>query len=532
MAKFNSVVKTGVQSPIKTTTRTVNADGKPAWLRDEKSELFLLAVSNFVGQDTFYEKAKQRDDRFATLVRSVAVSDVDWTHEFVNWLRNGAQMRSASVVAAAEAANAILTTRGPSKGSVNWPRRLVASSMARADEPGEFLAYWTGKFGKNLPQSVKKGVADAANRLYNEYSLLKYDTESKGFRFADVIQLSHAKAAYPKQNDVFQYALDRRYGKDEIPASLEMIKNRKALMSLQGDFSPKRLIQNRAHAAMMFQKAGMTWEAVSGWLQGPMDKAAWEAVIPSMGYMALLRNLRNFQDAGIDKAVLNPVLDKLADADEVAKSRQFPFRFLSAYQANKGTLRIASALEDALDASLSNVPALSGRTLILVDRSGSMFGAPDKSTGLSWADSAAIFGTALALRAENADLVQFGSAWRDAGYESVSFKKGDSILPLLGKFKDMGGTDTARAVRDNFKGHDRVIILTDEQYNGYGGDPTASVPSSVPVYTWNLAGYRAAQSESGSKKRHTFGGLTDKAWQMIPLLEAGQTGVWPWDLVN
>lgn len=530
MAKFNTNVKTGVTSPIKTTGKVItNADGRKAYERDEKSELFLLAVSNFVGQDTFYEKAKDRDDRFATLVRKVAVADVDWTHEFVSWLRNGAQMRSASVVAAAEAANAILETRGPSKGSVNWPRRLVEASMARADEPGEFLAYWTSKFGKNLPQSVKKGIADAASRLYNEYSLLKYDTDSKGFRFADVLQLTHAKAKSAKQNALFSYALNRRYGKVEFDeTSLEMIRYRDRLMGL--DVTSRRNVVKTD--AGLLQKAGMTWEALSGWLQGPMDSVAWEAVIPSMGYMALLRNLRNFQEAGVSKAVMNSVLTKLADPAEVAKSRQFPFRFLSAYQANKGNLQIAAAMESALDASLSNVPSLKGRTLILVDRSGSMFGAPDKSTGLTWADSAAIFGTALALRAENADLVQFGSAWHGPGFESVSFKKGNSILPLLRKFKDMGGTDTEAAVRGSFKGHDRVIILTDEQYNGWRGDPLATIPSNVPVYTWNLAGYKAAQSESGKLKRHTFGGLTDKAWQMIPLLEAGVTGVWPWDLVN
>lgn len=522
MAKFNTAVKTGVQSPIKTTGKVIkNADGKDAFERDTKSELFLLAVSNFVGQDTFYESAKNRDDRYAALVRKVAVTDVDWTHEFVNWLRNGAQMRSASVVAAAEAANAILTERGPSKGSVNWPRKLVAASMARADEPGEFLAYWTSKFGKNLPQSVKKGVADAASRLYNEYSLLKYDTDSKGFRFADVIQLSHAKAKDTKQNALFSYALNRRYGNEIVPDNLDMLLNRQYLMDLPVGQRRKQL-----GSPMTLAKAGMTWEALSGWLQGPMDKVAWEAVIPNMGYMALLRNLRNFQEAGVSKIVMNDVLTQLADPAAVAKSRQFPFRFLSAYQANKGNLPIAAAMEMALDASLSNVPSLSGRTLILVDRSGSMFGMPDKSTGLSWADSAAIFGTALALRAENADLVQFGSAWRGKGYESVPFKKGNSILPLLNKFKDMGGTDTAAAVRGSFKGHDRVVILTDEQYNGWGGDPLAAIPANVPVYTWNLAGYRAAQSESGSKKRHTFGGLTDKAWQMVPLLEAGQTGNW------
>jgi hypothetical protein len=47
------------------------------------------------------------------------------------------------------------------------------------------------------------------------------------------------------------------------------------------------------------------------------------------------------------------------------------------------------------------------------------------------------------------------------------------------------------------------------------------------VYTWNLAGYRFGHGPSGVGLRHTFGGLTDAGFGMIPLLEAGQAGHWP-----
>lgn len=520
MTKFNKAVKTGVTSPIKTVGKTVNSEGKPSWTRDTKSELFLLAVSNFVGQDIFYESAKNRDDRFVNLCHKVVVEDTYWFSKFVGWLRNEANMRSASIVAAAEGAKALLDA-GLMNGS---PRALVAASMARADEPGEFLAYWISKYGKNLPQAIKKGVADAANRLYNEYSLLKYDTESKGFRFADVIQLTHAKPKDGKQNSLFAHALDRRYGTvADIPTDLTMLKTRANLMSAPVD-RRKELI-GTALGRQALKDAGITWEALSGWLQGPMDAKAWEAVIPNMGYMALLRNLRNFQQAGISLKTFNTVMNKLTDPDEVAKSRQFPFRFLSAYNANKSNLKVASALNDALNASLVNVPELSGRTLILVDRSGSMFWSQDgKMDGMTYADQAALFGSALALRAENATLVEFGSSSKE-----VFFRKGDSVLPMISKFHDLGGTNTYTAIVNWYNGHDRVILITDEQYNS-GEAP--EVPANVPMYTWNLGGYAAAHSESGSNKKHTFGGLTDRAFQMIPLLEMGQSQSWPWELAK
>ena len=62
-------------------------EGAPAHARDAKSELFLLAVANFVGEDTFYERATDRDARFIDLVRRVAVADGEWLTGFVGWLR-------------------------------------------------------------------------------------------------------------------------------------------------------------------------------------------------------------------------------------------------------------------------------------------------------------------------------------------------------------------------------------------------------------------------------------------------------------
>lgn len=144
---------------------------------------------------------------------------------------------------------------------------------------------------------------------------------------------------------------------------------------------------------------------------------------------------------------------------------------------------------------------------------------------LTRADAAAVFGTALALRAADADLVEFGSS-----SNRVTYREGESVLKVLGRFRNLGGTDTTEAVRRHYEKHDRVLIVTDEQY-AYSryGDPTEQVPAHVPVYTWNLAGYRAGHGPSGRANRHTFGGLSDAAFRMVPLLEAGRDADWPWD---
>lgn len=528
MPKFNTqqarnaaAIRNAAQSAIVTATRPSGTtyEGAPGYARDAKSELFLLAVANMVSEDTFYESAGERDNRFEQLVHQVAVEDSEfntrWITNFLNWLRNDANMRSAALVGGLEAARALLAAKSPGG------RQIVDSVLQRADEPGEAVAYWLSRYGRKIPTPVKRGIADAALRLYNEYTLLKYDTASHPVRFGDVLDLTHPNAK--TELDLFKYALDRRHNRENpIPDSLSMLRANNLLRSYGRIDSMEWLLDTDR-----LKEAGFTWEDALS-LAGPnVDKAKlWEALIPTMGYMALLRNLRNFDEAGIGVETVGRVIARLESLEGVRKSRQFPFRFLSAHRA-VSSLRWAQALETALNLSLWNIPQLSGRTLVLVDRSGSMFGPVAGSrSGLNRADAAAVFGAALALRNPgDVDLVEYGS-----GSATVPYQRGDSLLRVVNeRFHSLGGTNTAAAVKAHYAGHDRVVIVTDEQAHGYyGGTPGEQIPAHVPLYTWNLAGYKYGHT-AGEPNRHTFGGLTDAAFRMIPLLEAGTSTGWPWE---
>ncbi|MFJ6081797.1 TROVE domain-containing protein [Streptomyces sp. NPDC092369] len=524
MSRFNR--KAARAQPVSRVTSTGRVlrtyEGGRGRERDARSELFLLAIANFVSQQTFYETGTDRDDRYARLVRRLAVEDPAWTAGLLGWLRGEGNLRTASIVGAAEYVKARLDA-GVTDGPAN--RQVVASVVRRPDEPGELLAYWTSQYGRAVPKPVKRGIADAVQRLYSGTSLLKYDTASKGYRFGDILNLVHAAPDpdKPWQGELFRYALDRRHHPDTAvpPASSRTLVAHRELMGLPVE--DRRAVVMSEGGAERLAEAGVTWEALAGWLQGPMDKAAWEAVIPSMGAMALVRNLRNFDQAGVSDEVAERVAARISDPAEVARSRQFPFRYLAAYR-HAPSLRWAYPLERALGHSLANVPALPGRTLVLVDRSGSMWARLSDRSELNRADAAAIFGTALALRAADADLVEFGT-----GNRRLDFRRGESVLKILDRFGSLGGTDTTSAIRAHYRGQDRVLIVTDEQY-AYNrhGDPTGQVPAHVPVYTWNLAGYRAGHGPSGKANRHTFGGLGDAAFRMVPLLEAAQDADWPW----
>lgn len=515
-------------SPLRTTGQTTTTfERGPAYTRDSKSDLFLLAVSNFYGEDTFYEKGGDRNQRFAGLVHAVAAQDPAWTRAFLVWLREKANIRTAAVVGATEAAKVMLAA-GQDGSAVGPSRQLMRDffMVSRPDEPAEGLAYWLATYGRKLPGGIRRGFGDAARAKYNEYAFIKYDGGDKAVRMADVIELCHPEPKDAAQSALFKYILDcRRDPKTPIPDELSMLQKRAKILAMSDP--EKRDLMLRDDSEETLRAAGITWEQASSW--GAMTAKVWERLIPVMGYMALLRNLRNFQDAGISEAATKMVVERLESKTGVMNSRQLPFRFLTAYLFAQGSQWV-TALETALQYSTANIPELPRRTLVLVDTSGSMKGFKlSEKSKIEAVMGAGLFGVALANKGEQVDLYGYdNTAWKH------EHRKGSSVLRSAEDFNRKvrgGGTQTAAVLKATFAGHDRVIIITDEQtFDGrpgyWQGDVGSQVPKTVPVYSFNVAGYAPAQLDTSST-RHQLGGMTDHTFGMIPMIEAGQRAQWP-----
>lgn len=537
MSKLNKKstppVATAGKSPLKVTnTPVINFQGGDASMYGKKARLMLLALNTFSGENTFYVNAADRDKELKDLAVKVGVADPDWMKRFLPWLRNTANIRTSAITLAVGVA---MIWRAPGVG-IPGGRALVNSVLQRADEPGEALAY-AMTYGRNVPQSIKRGIADAATRLYDEFSLLKWDKDSAAVRFGDVLELTHPDSVTPRQGRLFKYAIDVRHkrGNPDNFVSLPMIASNKMV---RDSWNRDRV---NIPTSEQLRAAGMNWEDVLSALGSKVDKKAlWEALIPNMGYMALLRNLRNMEQAGISGKAIKEVSDRLSDPEQVARSKQFPMRLLSAYRNIVGDA-FKFPIEQALQHSLSNVPSLDGRTLILIDTSGSMNGQmSDKSQLKRW-DAAVIFGLALAARCEDAQVVSFSDAqvgyshWSGrstSGTPSKMFPaiKGETLLRGIERWNREGfflgaGTDTAGAVNRHFSDHKRIIILTDEETQS--GNPYARVPDSVIKIDVNLAGYGHSHAPKETRNLIKLAGLTDSMFIMIPWLEAGLDESWP-----
>jgi hypothetical protein len=533
MSKFNKTATRPAsgRGPLATDNSlpTTTYEGGDALHMDIRSELYTLAVTNMVGESTFYENAGNRDNRFTDLVRMLAIAspaDFAWLSQMLAWLRTSANMRSASLVGAAEAVHARL-----GNGLQGHHRALIDSVLQRADELGEFLAYWTSRFGRTLPAPVKRGVGDAALRLYDEYAYLKWDSDKAGFSFADVLRLTHPKPAATEEitHELFGH-ITHPQAKFTPGDGLAMLQARAVLMGVPKQ-GRKQVVLNDP---IRLKLAGMTWESTAGWLGESLDADTWSALLPSMGYMALLRNLNNFDRAGLSVVDRKLVAERLADPEQVAKSKQFPYRFLTAYLAAESD-NYKVALAEACDLAVRNIPALTGRTLVLVDTSGSMTsaGVSERSKAMP-VHIAGLFGASLAVRNPGAvDVAVFAD-----NVAHFPVKPHAGILNTASAlFEEIGrvghGTNIGGAVRTQFDParHSRVILLTDMQTVGRGSH-FASVPASTPIYAFDLQGYGKSIVDTGSggtPNRVQLAGFTDQMFSMIPLLERGKSVGWPWE---
>lgn len=170
------------------------------------SELQALSMSDRA-QDSFYESAEARAARRTELVRELVEKDPSALLELVNTLRTSEKLRTPAIILAVDAMSA---------GASN-SRSLLTASMLRPDDPGVALRYFLDSNpGKPLPAALKKALADAAQRLYTENSVIKYDRArrravhdrsltGRPVMFRDVINLSHPTPTGEKQAALFKH---------------------------------------------------------------------------------------------------------------------------------------------------------------------------------------------------------------------------------------------------------------------------------------------------------------------------------------
>ena len=407
MARLNVLNLSGL--PWMKTSAKRTYEGAPAKQISAEQELRRSVLACMLWEDQFYEDGVAIAGRIRELVPKVAAEKVA---ALAVEARTQMKLRHAPLLLVREMAR--LATH----------RQLVAETLfrviQRADELSEFVALYWSEGKQPLSAQVKKGLAAAFTR-FDEYALAKYNRASP-VKLRDVLFLCHAKPV-----DTAQAELWKRLVADELA-------------------TPD------------------TWEVA---LSGGADKReAWERLLEEnkLGALALLRNLRNMAEAKVSEPLIAAGLGRMKT------ERVLPFRFIAAARyAPQWETELEQAMFRALGGKNDEgQPKLPGKTVLLVDVSGSMDAPLSRRAEMRRNDAA--YGLAILLReiAEQVSVYTFSDK-----LVRVPSRQGFALRDALNASQPHNGTYLGRALGELDEKYDRVIVITDEQSHDAVPNPRA-----------------------------------------------------------
>jgi len=380
-----------------------------------EAQLRRSVMACMLWEDTFYEDGEEIGKRIAEMIPQVPPQVVA---SIAIEAREQMKLRHAP----------LLIVREMARNKEHKP--LVAATLTRviqrADELAEFVAiYWREK-KQPLSAQVKKGLAGAFTK-FSAYDLAKYNRDN-AVKLRDVLFLCHAKPSGLEQTEVWKKLVE---GKLESPD---------------------------------------TWEVELS--AGKDQKETWERLMTEkkLGALAFLRNLRNMQKSGVDRKIMKAYFTSLKI------DRVLPYRFIASARFAPD---LEPELEKAMFKAIEGIDKIKGRTILLIDVSGSMTDQISGRSEMQRIDAAC--GLAILCRelCEDVSVYTFNTSCR-----KVPPRRGFALRDAIGEAN--GGTYLGQAVMgiNNKETYDRIIVITDEQAHDNIPDPKGL------GYVINVAAYR------------------------------------------
>jgi len=492
---------------------TRNYEGEKVYRMTPEMELYERVLTNLVGEDKFYTKGSEDLENLKNIVQKVLESDPKFVLQLANYARNFMNLRSVPIL--------LLVLASLNDGAKPYVREYTPKIVKRADELAEVISLFNllvGDIGDqapkgSLPASLKKGLADTFGN-FDEYQFNKYKTGLK-----DVLRLTHPKPKNEYQNQLYRYLIY-----DEVGEELKQIR------------ALKKLLQKKefdAEALELIQESHATWEVAISHFGNKAE--VWNAL--DLPFMAGLRNLRNLLECGACKA-LDKVINMLKDEKTVLRSKQFPFRFFSAYREISKTYvyevpieykqEVLRALEIALFLSIKNLPKLDGKTAIIVDTSGSMCSPISENSVVEYIDISTLMGAISQYISDESLVVAFATTAK-----IVELSRDSGIIQNMAKIRSTyvgSGTYVEEALKlleKNDYVPDRILLFSDMQVYSQSGTDTARKSISHYLenhghpffYSFDLAGYGSSVQPLWKKGVTLFSGWSEKMLNYIALSE-------------
>lgn len=480
---------------VKTENVTNYEGGKAFNHATPQHELYARVGTCLVKEPKFYGDSNEEFVRIRELINIIAEKEPEFLLQLGSYARNVLHLRSIPI--------ALLGLASLSKKSKRYVEFYTPAIIQRPDELCEAIAFIESEFGPigdekqdtMLPHSLQRGLQRAFSK-FNEYGFSKYNGNNNTVTMRDVIRLVHPKPSEDKKE------LYRKIARDEL-------------------------------------QSADTWEVlISG--KGSTTEN-WEIAAKKMPIMALLRNLRNLLDNSVSTETFDYVIQKLVDPKTIRNSKQFPFRFFSAYKSiedndNPQAGKLLTALDTSMALSIANVPRLDGTTAVFSDNSGSMHSAVSSKSTVEMIEIGAVLSAIASIISPDSIVGVFGHE-----FARLNFSQNDSILGRTQKIKNKevgyatNGYLTIQYLIDNKIKVDRIFLFSDMQcYNTSGYQETINnqwtqykreINPNCYLYSFDLDGYGTTQVPENDKNVLTIAGWSESILKYVPYFEANKDTV-------
>jgi 60 kDa SS-A/Ro ribonucleoprotein len=513
--KFNTIAS---NAPV-----AVNYEGSKTFTLDPPMQLY-TAVVTWSLDDSFYEKNNDRLNRVRSLI---AQNDPLFVARLAVYARHKMYMRSVPLV--------LVTELAKIHSGDDLVSKVTEKVVSRADEITELLACYQLlnerkglKKLDRLSKQLQKGLSAAFNK-FDEYQFAKYNRNSE-IKLRDALFVVHPKPKSEAQQLLFNKIANNTL---ETPFTWE------TELSALG----QKVFENDLAKANAFR-----------------DK--WEELIDSdkLGYMALLRNLRNIVEAGVSFKHMKKVCETLSAPEKVAKAKQFPFRYLAAYREllnvgvkvnssgvvgklkglisghNGFTGELLTALEKAAIQSAASIAGFDEnmKVLLACDVSGSMQKPVSAKSKIQLFDIGLMLAMLLQSRCKNVRVGMFGDTWK-----TIPVPKNNVLANVQEFYRREGevgyATNGFLVVKDLLDKRivmDKVMLFTDCQLgNSPGGKDhihslwvqyKRTVAPQARLYLFDLAGYGQAPLRVIQDDVYLLAGWSDKIFAVLDALENGK----------
>jgi 60 kDa SS-A/Ro ribonucleoprotein len=497
---------------------TVNESGARAYGYKTRHRLAQLATTGCM-TSTFHANAESQLADALTLAQDV---DTAFLAKTAVYARQSGHMKDMPALLAAVLAQREIALLQPVFGRVIDNGKMLRNfvQILRSGQTGR------KSLGSRPKKLVQQWLLTATEQRLLQASIGSEPT------LADVVRMVHPKPTEAWRAAWFAWLIGRPYDEAALPP-----------VTLAYERFKRALLSGKTEGATAEDLPNVPFQMLTAL---PLNESHWARIAAQGSWQMVRQNLNAFARHGVfERPGMTATLAALLrDPKAVASARVWPYQLMTAFNAASDVpAEIRDALQDAMEASLVNVPEIKGRIVVCPDVSGSMSspvtgGRGSATSVVRCIDVAALVAAALVRKNPHCRVLPF-----EREVVKVKLNPRDSVMTNAAKLAAIGGGGTSisaplRQLNEERAKVDLVVIVSDNESwidaRRQGATETMTqweaIKARCPTARLVCIDIQPGATTQAVERKDVMnvGGFSDAVFRMVGDFAAGATEVGHW----